>query len=142
MKESLDKFGQLIVKNMRDKQLDHLYGLLEGKWRAKETKSLQGKLSNFNEDERKTLLLLVDNILTHTMHDLLFVIQSNNDMGDGLKVLMDGENVAEISDGLQGEIFGDEGWIKKFSKYKPKTDNDPTIQSKGFLTGFFRKKSG
>ena len=31
--------------------------------------------------------------------------------------MVDGKPVAELSDGLHGEIFGDEGWIVRFSKH-------------------------
>ncbi|SMC87891.1 hypothetical protein [Cellulophaga tyrosinoxydans] len=118
MNEPLDKFGQFIIENLRDKQIDNFKGLLEGKWRAKNVKELQNNLSKFNRDEKKVIADLVEDILTNTLHDFLFAIQENNDLAIGLKIMMDNENVAELSDGLHMEIFDEDGWVKRFSKYK------------------------
>ena len=51
------------------------------------------------------------------LHDFLFALQEAHDLERGIEVLVDGKNVAELSDGLQGEPCGGEGWIAKFARY-------------------------
>jgi hypothetical protein len=56
------------------------------------------------------------------MHDLLFAIQEHAEAGGSVRVLVDGQEVATLSDGLHGEIFSDKGWIARFSKYPQKNE--------------------
>jgi len=118
MDSPLDTFRSFIINNLRDKQIEHFKGLLDGKWRAKKVQELQSQLSKFSREDKKVLANLVDNMLTATMHDLLSAIQENNNLDNTVKVIVDGQNITDVSDGLQGEIFGDDGWIERFSRYK------------------------
>ena len=123
MDESLDKFGNLIVENLRDKQIDWFRGLIQGKWRSQESKELHDKLSKLTQEEKQVVADVLEKVLEKSMHDFLFAIQESNDIDSGLKVFMDGENVAELSDGLHGEIFTEDGWIERFSRYKSVYEN-------------------
>jgi hypothetical protein len=60
---------------------------------------------------------LVEHITTTGMHDLLFALQEQADAGGAIRVLVDGNEVARVSDGLHGEIFGEDGWIARYSRY-------------------------
>jgi len=140
MNKPLDKFGKIIIDNLRDKQIDYFKGLLEDKWKAEDLKELQQKLKQFNQEERKVLNELIENILTHSIHDFLFSIQENSDLDKGLEILIDNENIATLSDGLHGEIFGDEGWIQKFSKYKSERENERSNWAKSMIDKMFGDK--
>ena len=140
MNKPLDKFGKIIIDNLRDKQIDYFKGLLEDKWKAEELKELQQKMKQFNQEERKILNELIENILTHSIHDFLFSIQENSDLDKGLEILIANENVATLSDGLHGEIFGDEGWIQKFSKYKSESENERSNWAKSMIDKMFGDK--
>ena len=43
------------------------------------------------------------------MHDLLVGFVEAHDMEEGIEVFVDGENVVELSDGLHGEQFTENG---------------------------------
>ena len=60
---------------------------------------------------------MVVDLVDTAVHDLLFAIQDPHDREPGIEVLVDGENVAAASDGLQGEPLGEGGWIERFSKF-------------------------
>jgi hypothetical protein len=137
--ETLDKFGKFVINVLRDKQIDHFNGLIEGKWRSKKAQRLYHKLSKFDRDEKKVIADVVEDILTNATHDLLFAIQVENSLETGLKVMMDNKNVAELSDGLHGELFEDQGWIQRFSKYQPLSEEDPSGQPKSFMNKWFGK---
>jgi hypothetical protein len=140
MNASLDKFGKLIIDNLRDKQIDYFNGLLEGKWKAEELHELQQKLTTFNDEERKILHDLVENILTNSIHDFLFSIQENHDSEKGLKIYIDNDNIVSLLDGLQGEIFGDDGWIQRFSMYKSEKENERSNWAKNMIGKMFGNK--
>ena len=119
MNEPLDKFGAFIVRNLRDKMLGNLQMLLDRKWKAPAVQEMQDKLSRLDEDEKQLVWDLVERITTTGMHDLLFAVQEEGDSKGAIKVLVDDKEIAKLSDGLHGEIFGDRGWIARYSKYQP-----------------------
>ncbi len=118
MKKSLDKFGKLVIENMRDKQIDFVNSLFENKWKSEELVELQNKLSEFDAKEQLIIKQMVEILLTNTMHDFLFALQDSHDSEEKLDIIVDQKELICLSDGLHGEIFGDEGWIVRFSKFK------------------------
>ncbi len=120
MKE-LDKFGAFFVQNFRDKALDNLLFLFDRRWKAPALQDLQNKIADLNQDQKNLVQELVDDILTTAMHDVLFAFQEYHDGGAGIEILVNDKLIAGFSDGLHGEIFGDDGWIKRYSKF-PYTD--------------------
>lgn len=52
--------------------------------------------------------------LVAALHSLLFTMTGE----DGTPaIVVEGHDVAEDSDGLHGELFGEDGWLARFSKY-------------------------
>jgi hypothetical protein len=119
MNDPLDKFGAFIVQNLRDKMLGNLQTLLHGKSKASAVQQMQDKLSRLDENEKQFVWDLVERITIAGLRDLLFAIQEEGDVKGAIKVLVDEKEIAKLSDGLHGEIFGDRGWIARYSKYQP-----------------------
>ncbi len=117
MDERLDRFGQFLVRNQRDRMLYHLDMLLRGHWNAPSLKSLQKRLAALSAKNQATVRETVNEVITSGMHDLLFALQEESDANGSVRVFVDGQNVARLSDGLHGEIFGKDGWIVRFSEY-------------------------
>jgi hypothetical protein len=92
--------------------------LLRGAWKAPSAQELQKEISDFSETEKITIRKIADHIIISGMHDLLFALQGEADSEGSIRLLVDNLEVAKSSDGMHGEIFGDEGWIAKFSEYK------------------------
>ncbi len=110
-------FGKLIVTSLRDRAIDFFDMAAEGKWKAPALQSLQSDLSALTTAQRQIVRKCVIAAIDSGMHDFLFALQTNNDAKDRIEVLANGQNVAELSDGLHGEQFGKNGWITKFGKY-------------------------
>ncbi len=60
---------------------------------------------------------LAEHMTTTGMHDLLFAFQEEADADGAIRLFVDGNEVAKLSDGLHGEIFGDEPWIVQYSSF-------------------------
>ena len=43
------------------------------------------------------------------------------EMSDDVALSVRGVSVADVSDGLAGELFGEHGWIRQFSAFDPST---------------------
>jgi len=113
----LDNFGRLIVDSIRDKALLHLSELKEGKLRTPSVQDLQESIRQLSEAEKNTLTRTVTRILDVCLHDFLNTVQQTHDLNEGLEVFMNGTSVAEESGMLNGEIYGEDGWIARFSKH-------------------------
>jgi hypothetical protein len=142
MENPLEKFGAFFVRNLRDKMLYDLDKLLAGGWKAAEVQELQKDLSSFGDAEKQVVRTLVEHIITTGMHDLLFAIQEEADSNGAIRVLADGEEVAKLSDGLQGEIFGDDGWIVRFSEYPAEAQIGLSDWGKEQIRKMFGDKNG
>ncbi|MCR4415679.1 MAG: hypothetical protein NUV77_24975 [Thermoguttaceae bacterium] len=118
----LDKFGEFLVRHLRDKSLEYLQLMLEGRLRQPERQSLQSTVSSLTPDLKVAVCELVEDLLTNAMHDILFAFQEAHDNQTGIEIFVDGAPIAELSDGLHGEIFGEEGWIVRFSKFPSNTE--------------------
>jgi hypothetical protein len=51
------------------------------------------------------------------LHDFLIALSEAHDSGRDIAVFVDGQNVAEQSDRLAGELFGEQGWLIRHSKH-------------------------
>ncbi|QDT64670.1 hypothetical protein V22_19110 [Calycomorphotria hydatis] len=122
MKESLDKFGEFFVRNLRDKMLDDLEMLMAGSWKAPALQNLQERLAAMSDDQRSTIRDTAERLITTGMHDFLFAVQEDSDAEGSIRLEVDGVEIAKTSDGLHGEIFTEDGWIERFSKYPPKNN--------------------
>lgn len=120
----LDKFGAFVVRNLRDEMLDDLEMFLAGKWKATVDQELQSKLKTLSEADRQMIRDLVEHLSTDGMHQLLYALQREIDSNGPIRVLVDGGEVASRTDCLHGELFGDDGWIVRFSKYPSKEQHD------------------
>lgn len=118
MNEPLDKFGSFMVRKLHDRMHYDLEMLLRGAWKAPAAQRLQIEISEFSETEKGTIRKIAHHIIISGMHDLLFALQEEADAEGSIRVLVDNSEVAKDSDGMHGEIFGDKGWIAKFSEYK------------------------
>lgn len=117
MNSELDIFGKLLMKSFRDRALYQLDTLIEGKFNVPSLQKLQESLSTMNENDKEILIQTCIESLDSGIHDFLFALQESSDNKDGIEIIVNGKNIAELSDGLQGELFTEDGWFAKFSKY-------------------------
>jgi hypothetical protein len=118
MSAPLDKFGEFIVQNLRDKMLHNLEMMMSGSWKAPDLQKLQTKLSGMTDAQKQTVRELAEELTTTGMHDLLFAI---SDSGGAVKVLVDGEDVAKLSDGLQVRFSATMDGLHDLASIHPKS---------------------
>ena len=114
---ALDKFGELIVNSLRDNAIEYYDRLAKGEWKAPNLEQLQSDLATLNDEQRDIVRRCVIGAVDTALHDVLFGISEAHDMESGIEVIVDGENIVELSDGLNGEQFTDDGWIARFGVY-------------------------
>jgi len=117
-KKDLDTFGKFLVDNLRDKGIFYAEGLLDGRWKAPASQDIQSGLSNLSADQKQVVRKAVISTIDAAIHDFLFALQEQADVDNTIQILVDGKNIVELSDGIHGEAYSDEGWFAKYSRYK------------------------
>jgi hypothetical protein len=112
-----NKFGEFVVKNLWDKSFEFYDLLARGHWKAPSLQELQDQLAAFSDEQRDVVRRCIAQSLSHGLHQLLLAIVDAYEMNQGISMIVDGVNIVEQSDGLHGEIFGEDGWMAKYSEY-------------------------
>jgi hypothetical protein len=120
--DPLDTFGRFLMEHLRDSAHDHLDGLLVGHWKAPSLKQLQRDLRKLTAAERSIVKRALASAIDSAIHDFLFAIQESHDEDGAVAVKVDGKDLADLSDGLQGELSTDKGWFARFSKHGKQGD--------------------
>jgi hypothetical protein len=115
---ALAKFGKFIVEQLRDEPLDMLTSMSKQELKAPALKKIQSWYGELSKKDQRKIRELFDAINTSTLHNFLASLQEASDRDHGICVMVDGINVAETSDGLNGELFTSDGWIAMFSHHK------------------------
>ncbi len=113
----LEKFGEILIRKVRDKAINDWEIILDGKMKGSSAAQVRDLLSGYSIEQIEILERLIPKVIDTTLHHLLWEL----DQLDILKILLydtDGTtcDIKELSDGLPGELYGDRGWIKRFSK--------------------------
>ncbi|MEE6032937.1 hypothetical protein [Avibacterium paragallinarum] len=114
----LEKFGEIYIHEVRDRSLSLLYKLLEGKIKAPRLLRLQEELNNLDNQKRKVIEELSEALIDNTLHNILFLFEQYPEF----ELTFENQNLANLSDGLSGELYTEDGWIKKYSKYSSSLD--------------------
>jgi hypothetical protein len=113
----LDSFGALISNSLRDAALRRAEALLSSSLKSPSTQALQSHLQGLTQEQREIVRAVVRNCIDCGVHDFLFKLQELSRAAESVSVLVDGQDVASLSDGLQGEPFSERGWFARFSKF-------------------------
>lgn len=118
--EILDEFGKLLIQELRDTSIDEMNNIINGRSKAPVNIELFKKLENFSSDQISILNEFVVKAIDKELHNTLFMIEN---YAEKLSLVYRDENEAgisltEISDGLSGELYTEDGWIERFSKYQ------------------------
>jgi hypothetical protein len=117
-KTDLATFGKFLVTNLRDKGIFHAEGLIEGRWKALALQDIQSELTNLSVAQKEAVRKSVISTIDSAIHDFLFSLQEQANYDNTIQILVNGNNIVEMSDGIHGESFSEDGWNAKFSKYE------------------------
>jgi len=116
-KEALDKFGSFLMKDVRDRTIRHWDMVLSGTMKDEESQRLYSAVAPLSADAKKILSEIVPKIADTSLHTLLQSLDDEDDIevaisADGGRV----ESIRDVSDGLAGELYSDQGWFARFSE--------------------------
>jgi hypothetical protein len=115
-KAALDKFGQLLMRDVRDEAITDWKMIIDGRMKGDLAEKIREMLRNVSETDRKVLLQLIPGVVDTVLHHLLWTTEQQSDLQVGIKIDDRIEELREISDGLPGELYTDDGWISRYSR--------------------------
>ena len=113
----LDVFGNLISTSLRDQALHRADALLNGSLKSPSTLATQAALQTLTPQQREAFRVAIRYSIDAGIHDFLFKLQELSERSGSMQVLVNGQDVAKLSDGLHGEAFSSQGWYARFSQF-------------------------
>ena len=120
---AIDKFGAFFIQNFFDKGIERYFALTEGQLKSP---SIAQLIEQLTPEQFLLMEKLLREVLVTASHDFLFALQERIDFENDIRLLVDEVEIAKESDGLQGELFTEDGWIQKFSKFYYSDNSDST----------------
>jgi len=119
--EILDAFGRILISEVRDEGIRKHEKIVLGQMKSAQALELHEKLRSFDDEELSRIRQLVVETIDNALHNFLCMIEGNEEMLEvncGEHEESTKENIRELSDGLAGELYTEDGWIARFSTFK------------------------
>ena len=120
MENILDEFGKILITEVRDGTIDSMNKMIDGTMKGTTAKLIRKKIAILNEEQIEVLKELILEIVDCSLDSMLFMIEGDPE----LQLIFQGVDLKEVSDGLSGELYTEDGWIQKFSEYKEFTSDE------------------
>ena len=113
MEDVLNEFGKILITEVRDGTIDSMNKMIDGTMKGTTAKLIRKKIAILNNEQIEILKWLIPEIVDFSLDSMLFMFEGHPD----LQLVFQGVDLKEVSDGLSGELYTEDGWIQKFSKY-------------------------
>lgn len=110
---NLEEFGKIFISDVRDNTIDTFNKIFNGTMKGMTAEKVQSLINNFSEDEREKVQEVIKIAIDQCLHNILFMAEEHAD----IELKCNGGNLIEESDGLSGELYTEDGWIQKYSKF-------------------------
>jgi hypothetical protein len=115
-KKILNTFGKDFIKSARNNTLEKMEMIINGKMKSQEAQIIYKKIKELPIKDKS----IIKEIITETIDRTIFEVLNFFEEEEQYIIGYDNEgeiiNINELSDGLTGELYGEEGWIKKHGK--------------------------
>lgn len=116
-KEILDVVGQEFIRMVRDQALSQFHNMTTREANSEKRQFFLQKYSHLAPEAKDFCQQLAAKMVDMTLHYMFWAIEQSDECD---LVYSDRKiSLKEISDGLCGELYTEEGWIERFSKYPP-----------------------
>lgn len=112
---ALDRFGELLMKKVRDEAITDWMMMIDGRMKGDTANKVRELLENVSEADRLLIMQLIPGVVDTVLHHLLWTAEQESDLRIGIRIDDAIEELRDISDGLPGELYTENGWISRFS---------------------------
>ena len=107
----LDVLGKTLMKEVRDRTIREFDLKMDGTMRDEDSRLFFEKYSRLDDKSKDFINKMVPEIVDLCLHNLLCVPEEYPE----IVISINGKDVCDLSDGLAGELYTEDGWIAKFS---------------------------
>jgi hypothetical protein len=115
--KALDLFGEMLISQVRDRTIREWDKIIAGQMKGEKAQSYAEIFKELTAEQQECIKSVISQIIDTTLHFTLWAFEQSNNLD--ISVAVDSESVQrlkEISDGLTGELYTEDGWIMRFSK--------------------------
>jgi len=115
--DKLDFLGEKIMKLCRDPSIRVIQRMLSGEMKGRTAEAVRQELGSLDSAVLERLLRIVPAMVDHVLHNFLWMLEQTPEID--IIVSFDGDEMraSDQSDGLDGEPYGEEGWIARYSQF-------------------------
>ncbi|MDB5123562.1 MAG: hypothetical protein JWP94_1691 [Mucilaginibacter sp.] len=118
MMEKLESLGKEIIENLRDLSIEEYLAIKKGSLKSRDAQNIYKIFSSVNKKDQDKIDKIVFNVIDRVLHNALWMFEQSKDFTITDKNLISpNEDIVEESDGLSGELYSEDGWIEKYSKF-------------------------
>lgn len=112
MDDTLSQFGEILMNEVRDRTIHGFDMIVTGKMKGESSQKLFHEIKQMDDKQRHIIEKIIPQIVDLSIHNMLCMFEEHAD----IELQMNNECITEISDGLAGELYTEDGWIQRFSK--------------------------
>jgi len=116
-RKKLNLFGQILMTDVRDNTIDQWEGYIDGSNKGITAQEVFKQCQHFNLEDKELIKKLFSQVVDTTIHHLLVAVEQNENLNVTISLdSIESINIKDISDGLAGELYTEDGWIATFSE--------------------------
>lgn len=112
MDNVLDFFGETLINEVRDRTIEQYDMTTDGRMKDEQSQRLSKEIAKMDDKDKKIIQKIIPEIVDLALHNMLCMLEDNPE----IEVNINDENINEVSDGLAGELYTEDGWIQRFTK--------------------------
>lgn len=109
--DKLNEFGELYISEVYDKTIKLFEMIVAGKMKGMTAQMAYAKLNSFDEEQKKIVMWFILQSVEKSVHNMLYMFEEHRNV----KLFYEEQEILELSDGLAGELYSEDGWISRFS---------------------------
>jgi hypothetical protein len=108
---SKDDFGKDLIKEVRDRTIRQYHKKTSGLMKSEDDQALFRRYESLDESAKEFIKDLIPMIVDTSLHNTLCMIEDS----DNFILTVGEDDIRNVSDGLAGELYTEDGWIAKYS---------------------------
>ena len=114
MDDVLSYFGEILMNEVRDRTIRGFDMKITGKMMDKDSQKLFEEVNKMKDEQRLLVEKIIPQIVDLCIHNMLCMIEDCT----SIDIQVEKKSICEMSDGLAGELYTEDGWIQRFSRQR------------------------
>ncbi|MCL1992124.1 MAG: hypothetical protein FWG66_04170 [Spirochaetes bacterium] len=114
----VEDFGALFIDRVWDNTVDTMGMIIDGKMKSERAQKLYAKINALDDNAKGVIKEVIMEAIGQNTFNVLQFFEEEEEYIIGFNGEEGITDLKELSDGLAGELYSEDGWIEKYSKTK------------------------